>query len=112
VSTATTSRRFGEKLKAEFESRNMGARTLARVLARREGDTRPNAVENRRRAIIKWLQGATPIAENRHKVEDALELPRDSLKGDDEDEEADPMAITITIDYALLARAIEAARKR
>lgn len=93
---ATTQRRtFSEKLNGELKSRGMGARTLAKLLSARHGQT----VENRRRAIIRWLQGHTPLAENRHLVEDALGLERDSLKGDDEDEDS---SMPRTLEEALL----------
>lgn len=76
---------FGDKLGRALEARGFGARTLARLLSARNGGT----VENRRRAIIRWLQGATPEPANRHLVEDALGMERDSLKGEEEDEDAD-----------------------
>lgn len=75
---------FGRKLHDLLKARGLGARTLAKSIARQHG----GSVENRRRAIIRWLQGATPVESNRHLVEDILGVPRDSLKGDDEDEEA------------------------
>lgn len=97
-----TRRSFGEKLRAELNSRNMGARALARMLAQQRGGT----LEVRRREVLRWLQGATPLERNRHIVEDVLGLPRDSLKGDDEDEEPDPVVVPAQIDYDLLALAI------
>lgn len=66
----------------------MGARTLARLLASKHGQK----AEDRRRTINRWLAGKTPLEANRHMVEDALELPRDSLKGADEDDEEDSLS--------------------
>lgn len=75
---------FGAKLRAEFDSRSgFGARTLAKLIVQERG----GSIDNHRRSIIRWLQGATPNLENRHLIEDVLGIPRDSLKGDDEDEE-------------------------
>jgi transcriptional regulator with XRE-family HTH domain len=79
---------FGSKLHGLLKERQMGARTLAKLVADKHG----GSVEDRRRTIIRWLRGTTPFVENRHMVEDVLEVPRDSLKGDDEDEESDPVA--------------------
>lgn len=79
---------FGSKLHGLLKERRMGARTLAKMIAREHG----GSAEDRRRTIIRWLRGTTPFVENRHMVEDVLGVPRDSLKGEDEDEEADPVA--------------------
>lgn len=108
MSQATQGRSFGQKLKRELTSREpvMGARTLARQIARKHG----GSVEDRRRAIVRWLQGATPMTRNREIVEDVLGLRRDSLKGDDEDEESDlvsPFTVSVSIDYELLAQTLE-----
>jgi hypothetical protein len=84
----------------------MGARTLAKEIARKHG----GSVEDRRRAIVRWLNGATPHVRNREIVEDALGMKRDSLKGDDEDEESDlvsPFTVSVSIDYELLAQTLE-----
>lgn len=78
---------FGAKLHTLLHERNMGARTLAKLIARDHG----GSVENRRRAVQRWLRGGVPVTENRHLIEDILDVPRDSLKGDDEDEESDPV---------------------
>lgn len=80
---------FGSKLKAELVSRNMGARTLARAISQEHG----GSIEDRRRAVIRWLRGGTPVEMNRHIVEDVLGVPRDSLKGDDEDEDESSMSL-------------------
>lgn len=66
----------------------MGAKTLARAISRDHG----GSVEDRRRAIVRWLQGSTPVQQNRHLVEDVLGLERDSLKADDDDEEDSVLA--------------------
>lgn len=105
MATATSGRSFSQKLKRELDARGMGARTLAKEIARRHG----GSVEDRRRTIIRWLQGATPVTRNREIVEDVLGVQRDSLKGDDEDEESDlvPFTVTIPLDLDLLAQAVE-----
>lgn len=77
---------FGRKLQGVLAERKMGANTLARLISRKYG----GKVEDRRRTIIRWLRGATPLERNRHLVEDVLGVPRDSLKGEDDDEESDP----------------------
>lgn len=99
-------RTFGQKLQAEFDKRpGYGARTLARALSQAHG----GSIEDRRRAVIRWLRGGTPLTHNREMVEDALGLARDSLRGDDEDEEADPVAeIAFTQFLDALARRVEA----
>lgn len=111
MSVTARRRSFGDKLGAELKARNMGARTLAKELSGRYG----GSVDVRRRTIIRWLRGATPVARNRRIVEDVLGMPRDSLRGDDEDEEEDiapPMTIAVSIDYDLLAEAIAAREAR
>jgi hypothetical protein len=100
----TSARTFGDKLRAEFDRRGMGARTLARELSSRHG----GAVEDRRRAIIRWLQGATPLDRNRELVEDVLGLSRGELRGDDDDEEADPVAEAAREAYMTLVDALTA----
>lgn len=114
MSTTAQGRTFGQKLQAEFDARSRngrryGARTLARELSTRHGGT----IENHRRAVIRWLRGATPELENRAKVEDALGVPRDSLKGDDEDdEEADPLMTAAVALYSDLLGALRAEVRR
>jgi hypothetical protein len=107
MSTSVTGKRtFGQKLSAELGSRGMGANTLAKAISKQHG----GKVEDRRRTIIRWLRGATPVARNREIVEDVLGMKRDSLKGDDEDEESDvasPFTLSVAIDYQLLAQALE-----
>jgi len=104
ANTTTYSGTFGSKLAGVLESRKMGARTLAKLIAREHG----GSVDDRRRTIIRWLRGATPMKPNRHIVEDVLGVPRDSLKGDDEAEEEDLAVPFLSIDLDLLVRAIEA----
>lgn len=102
---------FGRKLHDLLNDRGLGARTLAKMIARQHG----GSVEDRRRAIIRWLRGATPVETNRHIVEAVLDVPRDSLKGDeDEDEESSREEIIVSGDHiaSVLIEALEMYRSR
>lgn len=71
---------FQTKLGVELEARNMGYRTLARLID-------PDNVESARRAIRKWMKGVhTPTRASRDAVTDALGLERGALDPDDEEE--------------------------
>lgn len=124
---AETAGTFGAKLGFELDSRGMGLRTLARKLERAEGRTtppNPKRVEAIRRSLNKYLHhGRVPQDATRHAIEETLGLERDSLKPDDDpdDEGEPPLVLTIPVqvsvsqvaaglDYALLARAVEAHR--
>lgn len=78
---------FGDKLKAHLEQRGMGVRTLASGLA--NGDTAKR--EGIRRRLNKYIhEGVTPSPPARQEIEAQLGLKKDELKGDLDDEEADP----------------------
>lgn len=74
----------------------MGARTLAKALTQSHG----GSIENNRRAVIRWLQGSTPVERNRRVVEQALGLPDDALKADDEDDE-DSLLHGVSLEHVL-----------
>lgn len=101
---------FSTRLRRELDSRGWGVRTLAREIASRR--QQPERVESLRRQLRKYLDGTQPSPANRQLIEEALGLERDSLK-DDDDEESDPLMrrliipVNVSIDYALLARAME-----
>ena len=79
-------RTFQQKLLHEMKEQGLGVRTLARRVSR---STDPKQVEGVRRRINRYVHdGMTPTPPNRHDIEDALGLERDSLKGDGEDEES------------------------
>lgn len=91
---------FSQKLASALQAKKWGARTLARGIVDytggpQHGEDRKRAVEGFRRAIIRWLQGATAEPANRHLVEDVLGLERDALRSDDEEDE-DLMAVLQT----------------
>lgn len=88
---------FGQKLSAALTARGMGAKTLAKAISRQHG----GSVEDRRRAIIRWLQGSTPVQHNRHLVEDVLGLERDSLKDDEDDEEDSALMRDVSLEDVL-----------
>lgn len=84
---------------------------MAREIASRR--QQPERVESLRRQLRKYLDGTQPSPANRQLIEEALGLERDSLKDEDDDEESDTLLqrliipVNVSIDYALLARAIE-----
>lgn len=71
---------FSEKLRGEMDARNMGARTLARLIE-------PENIEQARKTVRRWLGGMTPTQANRDKVTDALGLERGALDPDPDDED-------------------------
>lgn len=101
---------FSARLRRELDSRDWGVRTLAREIATRR--QQPERVESLRRQLRKYLDGTQPSPANRRLIEEALGLERDALK-DDDDEESEPLLqrivipVNVSIDYALLARAME-----
>lgn len=64
-------------------------------------------LEDRRRTIVRWLSGATPVKRNREIVEDVLGLSRDALRGD-EDEEHLLSPVVLQLDVEALIRDLEA----
>lgn len=126
--TKIPTRTFAQKLRAEIRQRDepkgsFGLRTIARLIHEQQKarGQEPRPVESLRRQLRTYVQESSPAAPraaNRHEVEDALGLERDSLK---DDEEADrPMRLTfpVTVEVPLeaiaehlLARAAEANRE-
>lgn len=81
----TVTMRFGDKLKQQLETRNMGVRTLAGQLANGDNGRR----EVIRRRLNKYIhEGVTPTEPARREIEAALGCSMDELRGDDEDEES------------------------
>jgi hypothetical protein len=115
MGTTKTSQTFGQKLRKELDSRGMGIRTLARTVVDKEpaAENRDRRVDNVRRQIREYLNGVTPTPRSRHIFEDALELDRDALQGDDEDASRMARPLTIRVPFEidlpveLLARALE-----
>lgn len=71
---------FQEKLAAHLGAREMGFKTLARLID-------PENVEQARRAVRRWAKGThVPSQANRDAISDALGLERGSLDPDDEEE--------------------------
>lgn len=103
-------RTFAEKFDAALVEKQMGKRTLARQLAERRGG-RQN-VEGIRRLLNKYIgSGVVPTEASRHEIEDALDLERDSLKPDgDDEEEADPTVLRARRRAELVAHLVEAGR--
>lgn len=103
VAASPVSQTFSTRLRAELDARNIGARTLARMIVAEHGGT----LEDRRRTIVRWLSGATPVKRNREIVEDVLGLSRDALRGD-EDEEHLLSPVVLQLDVEALIRDLEA----
>mgnify|MGYP000630874426 CR=1 FL=1 len=90
MTTTTTSQpqSFAQKLRAELDHRTTpgtpwGARTVARLVVAKSP---ARDLEQTRRAVIRWLAGATPTQANRDEVTDALGMERGSLDPDEEDD--------------------------
>lgn len=72
--------RVSEKLTAELAARNMGYRTLAKLID-------PENVEQARRSLRRWANGThVPSRANRDAITDALGLDRGALEPDDEED--------------------------
>jgi hypothetical protein len=105
---------FRDKLQRELQRRQWGVRTLAREMATSAGQ--PDRVESLRRQLRKYLSTrdlVVPTVGTRHAIEDALQLERDALQDDDEESDQEmriTVPIQVSIDYDLLALAIERRR--
>ncbi len=89
--TVPVPRDFSQKLRAELNARDWGLRTLARAMAARENAQGNGRVESLRRQLKRYVTDANPVlpsAASRESIEDALGMERDSLKADEDDEEA------------------------
>jgi hypothetical protein len=70
---------FSAKLAAVMASRQMGARTLAKLID-------PANVEQARKSVRRWLRGTQASQVNRDVITDALGLERGALDPDAEEE--------------------------
>lgn len=75
---------FSAKLAAAMQTREMGARTLARMID-------PANVEQARKSVRRWLRGTTASQANRDLITDALSLERGALDPDDEEDVMAPL---------------------
>jgi hypothetical protein len=95
---------FSDKLTAELAARNMGRRTLAKLVA-------PDNVEQARRAIRRWADGThKPSRANADSITDALGLERGALDSDDEEDVMAPLMREIGAAVLRNARSREALR--
>lgn len=116
MGASATTQTFGMKLSAELERQDVGLRTLARRLERREGKT-PEAnlsrVESIRRSLNLYVhKGRTPTNAFRYEIEAELGLDRDALKPDEDDEARSPMRLVVPVTVEISDDQIERALDR
>ena len=67
------------KLALLLEARDMGARSLAKLIA-------PHGVDDMRKNVRRWLTGTTPNRASRDAITDALGVQRGAIEPDPEEE--------------------------
>lgn len=91
-SPVTTRLTFASKLRTEMARREMGARTLARLID-------PTNVEQARRSVRRWVKGThVPTQASRDQITAALGMERGSLDPDPDEDDEDP-AVRLRLEY-------------
>ena len=113
ISTPQVPRTFAAKFEAALQSRNVGVRTLARRIVDKQGvpagTDYGKRVDNVRRQLNSYrgIGHQSPIVPReamRHLIEDALEMKRDELEPDDEEEDPEMRMRRIRAELVLTGR--------